>query len=297
MSRTSRRIVAWLTVATVSAGLLIGGGVWLSHAFKDAFAPGLSLGCTATVGESSYTLALDQSQNAALISAVAMHRGMPARAASIALATALQESKLRNIDYGDLDSVGLFQQRPSQDWGSVEEIMDPLYSANAFYDVLAKVPGYVDMPINDAAQIVQRSGYPHAYAQHETLSRAFASALTGQTPQGLNCTLPPATVVSTPEAMAAAMSAVMGQVPFTTAAAADGSVSVLMDVPDAADWTTAHWLLANAEQFGISQISYAGKVWDRNTNEGGHNVGWQGGSAAVPGQLSLIMAAAPPVKQ
>ncbi|POH72241.1 hypothetical protein [Arthrobacter glacialis] len=297
MSRASRRIVAWLSVAAISAGLLIGGGVWLSNTFRDALAPGLSLGCTATVGETSYRLALDQSQNAALIAAVAVQRGMPARAASIALATALQESKLRNIDYGDLDSVGLFQQRPSQDWGTVEQIMDPLYSANAFYDVLAKVPGYVDMSINDAAQIVQRSGYPHAYAQHETLSRAFASALTGQTPQALNCTLPPATVASTPEAMAAAMASVMGQVPFTTAAAADGSVSVLMDVDDAAGWTTAHWLLANAEQFGISQISYAGKMWDRTANEGGHNVGWQAVSAADPGQLSVVMTAAPPVNQ
>lgn len=292
MSRRGRRILAWLTVAGVSAGLLIGGGVWLSNTFKNALAPGLSLGCTATVGESSYRLALDQSQNAALISVVAVRRGMPARAASIGLATALQESKLRNIDYGDLDSVGLFQQRPSQDWGTVEQIMDPLYSTNAFYDVLAKVPDYVHMPINDAAQIVQRSGYPHAYAQHETLSRAFASAMTGQTPQGLNCTLPPATPTSTPEAMSAAMDAVLGPVPFSTTAG-EGSVSVLLEVADAAGWTTAHWLLANAEQFGISQIGYAGKMWDRGANEGGHNVGWQAGNAAVPGQLTVVMAAAP----
>ena len=56
----------------------------------------------------------------------------------------------------------------------------------------------------------------------------------------------------------------------------------------------AHWLLANAEQFGICQISYAGKMWDRGANEGEHNVGWQDASAAVPGQLTVIMAAAPP---
>ncbi|MHA7306359.1 hypothetical protein ACX80E_14110 [Arthrobacter sp. TMN-49] len=295
MSRSSRRLIAWLSVAALGAGLLIGGGVWLNNAFKDAFAPGLSLGCTATVGETSHPLALDQSQNAALISAVALQRGMPARAASIALATALQESKLRNIDYGDLDSVGLFQQRPSQDWGTVEQIMDPLYSANAFYDVLAKVPGYLDMPINDAAQIVQRSGYPEAYAQHESLSRAFASALTGQTPQGLNCTLPPVTATSTPEAMTAAMAPLFGTVPSSSTAAED-SVSVRFDVAEGAGWIKAHWLLANAEQFGISSISYAGKMWDRTANEGEHNVGWQAAGTAVPGQLVVVMAAPPVAK-
>ena len=293
----AKAALGWLIAVGIAAGLLIAGGAWLTNSVKDAFAPRLSPGCNATVGNDSYRLALDQSENAALISTLAVQRGMPARAASIALATALQESKLRNISYGDLDSVGLFQQRPSQDWGSVEQIMDPLYSANAFYDVLAQVPHYVDLPINDAAQIVQRSGFPHAYAQHEPLSRAFASALTGQTPEGLNCTLPPATDSSAPETVSAAAQGALGTLDYlpVTIETKEAGSSMDFQVTDAYGWMLAHWALANAQQFGIVEVSYAGKKWDRNANAGGHNVGWQDSGATVPGQLGILLASAPAV--
>ncbi len=66
---------------------------------------------------------------------------------TIALATAMQESQLRNIGHGDRDSVGLFQQRPSQGWGTFEQIQDPVYSAGRFYDHLAEVPGYSRLPL------------------------------------------------------------------------------------------------------------------------------------------------------
>ena len=94
-----------------------------------------------------------------------MRRGLPARAASIALATAYQESKLRNLDHGDRDSLGLFQQRPSQGWGTAKQIQDPYYATNAFYDALVKIDGYQTMRITEAAQEVQRSGFPEAYAR------------------------------------------------------------------------------------------------------------------------------------
>ena len=144
--------------------------------------------CTATVSGASWSLNPDQAVNASTITAVAVARGLPPRAASIALATAVQESGLRNLDYGDNagpDSRGLFQQRPSQGWGSQEQVMDPVYAANAFYDALVEVPGYQDLPITVAAQTVQRSAFPDAYADHESEGRAFASALTGQTPAAL----------------------------------------------------------------------------------------------------------------
>ena len=127
-------------------------------------------------------LSTEQAENAALIAAVAVQRGLPARAASIALATAYQESKLRNLDHGDRDSLGLFQQRPSQGWGTPEQILDPYYATNAFYDALVKVDGYETMRITEAAQEVQRSGFPEAYADHEADARALASALTGYSP-------------------------------------------------------------------------------------------------------------------
>ncbi|MDO5751772.1 hypothetical protein [Arthrobacter sp.] len=291
MSRRSRRIATLLTVTVVCLGLLIGGGAWLVGTLRDTLAPGLSTGCTATVGDASYKLALDQSQNASLITTLAVQRGMPARAASIALATALQESKLRNIDYGDLDSIGLFQQRPSQGWGSVDEIMDPAFSANAFYDALAQVPGYVDMPVNDAAQIVQRSGYPHAYGKHEALSRAFASAMAGQTPASLNCTLPTATSGSNPQDVISAAQAAVGLFDATTTVNEAGTL-VHVPVSPTHGWIVANWALANAHQFGIVEISHAGQTWNRSANTDGRNVGWQAGGSATPELVAIQLAPA-----
>ena len=156
-------------------------------------APPAAERCVAELDGTKWSLAPDQAQNAALIAAVAIQRGLPARAVTIALATALQESRLVNIDYGDRDSIGLFQQRPSQGWGTVEQVQDPVYATGRFYDDLVKVDGYEDLPITEAAQAVQRSGFPEAYAQHETRARAWASALTGCSPGVLTlprCTTP-----------------------------------------------------------------------------------------------------------
>ena len=147
-------------------------------------------GCTVEVDGHTVDLDLDQAENAALIAAISIERGMPARAASIALATAFQESKLYNIDYGDRDSVGIFQQRTSQGWGTVEQLTDPVYATNAFYDALAKIDGYREMEITEAAQAVQRSAYPEAYADHEEDGRALASALTGNSPGAMWCDVP-----------------------------------------------------------------------------------------------------------
>ncbi|GAA2015418.1 MULTISPECIES: hypothetical protein [Nocardioides] len=143
--------------------------------------------CVATVDGRSVELSVEQAENASLIVATAVRRGMPARAASIALATAYQESKIVNIDYGDRDSVGLFQQRPSQGWGTVEQILDPTYATNAFYDELEEVDGYESMEITVAAQAVQRSAFPDAYADHEDDARVIASALTGNSPAAFTC--------------------------------------------------------------------------------------------------------------
>lgn len=154
--------------------------------------PGIldSSGCTAEVDGHEVTIDLKQAENASLITAIAMQRGMPARAASIALATAFQESKLYNLDYGDRDSVGLFQQRPSQGWGTAAQLTDPEFATNAFYDALTGIDGYPEMEITVAAQEVQRSAYPDAYADHEEDARALASALTGNSPRGLWCDVP-----------------------------------------------------------------------------------------------------------
>ncbi|MFD4504315.1 heavy metal transporter [Streptomyces sp. NPDC058457] len=147
-------------------------------------------GCKVVSGRSdgeSYEFTPEQAVNAATIAAVGTGRGMPERAVAIALATAIQESGLLNIEHGDRDSLGLFQQRPSQGWGTEKQILDPAYAAGIFYAHLAKVPDYETLPLTVAAQRVQRSGYPEAYAKHETDATLLAAALTGQAAATLTC--------------------------------------------------------------------------------------------------------------
>jgi len=143
--------------------------------------------CRAQVDGRTVSLDPQQARYAGLIAAISVERQLPARAATIALATAYQESKLRNLEGGDRDSVGLFQQRPSMGWGTVAQLRDPAYAANAFYDALVRVPGYTSLPVTEAAQAVQRSGFPDAYADHEADARVLASALTGNSPGAFSC--------------------------------------------------------------------------------------------------------------
>ncbi|MFE2140372.1 C40 family peptidase [Streptomyces sp. NPDC059456] len=123
---------------------------------------------------------------------------VPERGQVVALATAIQESRLRNLSGGDRDSLGLFQQRPSQGWGTPEQIRDPVYAATKFYKGLLEVRGWEQMTITQAAQAVQRSGFPDAYAQWEPLARALQQAIVKTLPGGNGApgtggTQPPAT--------------------------------------------------------------------------------------------------------
>lgn len=129
-----------------------------SRASDDAY-------CSAKLADGpSYSLMPEQAQNAELIANIAINRGLPDHAVTVAIATAMQESRITNLSYGDLDSIGLFQQRPSQGWGTVEQVSDMTYATNIFYDHLMQVPDWETIPIEDAAQEVQRSGYPDLYA-------------------------------------------------------------------------------------------------------------------------------------
>lgn len=185
--RWLRSSAALLVILALLAGLGYGGWRLWQKTNSLFQPPPVNEGCQATVGGKSYTLDLEQSSNAAIISAEAIRRGLPARAASIALATAMQESGLRNLDYGDRDSIGLFQQRPSQGWGTEAQIKDPWYSSGKFYDELVKVRGWQTEDINDVAQSVQKSGVPDGYRKHADDAKAWASVLTGQSPRALSC--------------------------------------------------------------------------------------------------------------
>ena len=121
--------------------------------------------------QSKIDLSDEQLANAKAIIAATKKAGLPERAAVISIATSLQESKLENLghlgDRNDHDSLGLFQQRPSSGWGTPEQITDPEYSTLAFLKGLKQVDGWQDMPLTEAAQTVQVSAYPDAYAQWE----------------------------------------------------------------------------------------------------------------------------------
>ncbi|MBO9577746.1 MAG: LysM peptidoglycan-binding domain-containing protein [Microbacteriaceae bacterium] len=122
--------------------------------------------------------------NAAIIVQVGRNMGVPDYGIVIALATAAQESTLRNLDWGDRDSVGLFQQRPSQGWGTVEQLTDPWESSRRFYGGpgvptrgLLDIAGWQGMPLTVAAQAVQNSAYPDAYAKWEASAGAWLGEL------------------------------------------------------------------------------------------------------------------------
>ncbi|WP_078957828.1 heavy metal transporter [Streptomyces glaucescens] len=254
-------------------------------------------GCTVVSGKgdgATYEFSPEQAVNAATITAVGTARGLPERAVTIALATALQESALRNIDHGDRDSLGLFQQRPSQGWGTEKQIMDPIYSAGMFYDHLVEVPGYTRLPLTVAAQRVQRSGFPQAYAKHEPDATLLAAALTGRAGATLTCEgRPDATRVSGPDGVRSALVRDFGRDAMEAAGAevgagasprpaagagADGrTVTVpVARQPGAGDgraarergWQLAHWAVANASALHIERVSYAGREWVAGTTEG-----------------------------
>ncbi|MFC0030925.1 hypothetical protein ACFFMM_15500 [Micromonospora chaiyaphumensis] len=157
------------------AGLAFTGGVFAGPVAAHADArpvEGKPVAVATVQGaQSKIDLNGEQTANAKAIIAATKKAGLPERAAVISIATSLQESKLENLghlgDANDHDSLGLFQQRPSSGWGTPEQITDPEYSTLAFLKGLKQVDGWQDMPLTEAAQTVQVSAYPDAYAQWE----------------------------------------------------------------------------------------------------------------------------------
>lgn len=278
MRRFRRAIVAVLALA------LVAGAIYAIVAILQRSETLVSERCLAVIGSESYELATDQAANASLITAISVQRGLPPRAASIALATAMQESKLRNINYGDdagPDSRGLFQQRPSQGWGTEAQIMDPVYATNAFYNGLIKIPGYETMEITQAAQQVQRSAFPRAYAQHENMGRAFASALTGHSESALTCELRMPEAAGDPAAVVEELTAAYGPQPATVQGR-----SVQLDITGTQAWAVAHWAVANAKSLSITQVDVGGQTWNREKRDG-----WI--ASAAPSESVTITVSAP----
>lgn len=140
--------------------------------------------------QSEAGLTADRLANARTIVAVSQQMGLPPRAAVIAIATVLQESHLSNLSGGNLDSAGLFQQRPSAGWGTYAQVTDPVYASRTFYRVLLEVPGWRRLPLTVAAQDVQVSAYPWAYARWEGAAAGIVSRILQVPSNSLNCTAP-----------------------------------------------------------------------------------------------------------
>ena len=249
----------WATVVALAVlAFAILFALLMRLVFDGADQPGTGLapnqGCRVTVEGFSTYLTFEQAENASIIVGESIRRRLAPRAATIALTTVYQESGMRNLDYGDRDSVGLFQQRPSQGWGTVEQIMDPWYSSGRFYDVLVTIPDWQTGDVNDVAQAVQRSGFPDAYRQHEQKGRSWASALTGHSPAAVSCvdrSEPPANAQSWQDYL----QRVFGE--RVTVASPAPNQFVIQTPDQTTAWAVAQLALLRARTDGISRVAVA----------------------------------------
>jgi hypothetical protein len=217
---------------------------------------GRTPGCTVTAAAESgaavtFPLSGEQADNAARIAAIGIQLGMPDQAVSIALATALQESGLHNVPMGDRDSVGLFQQRPSQGWGTAAQILDPIYASTAFYQRLRAQPDWPQLSVTEAAQLVQHSAAPEAYAQWEPRARAAAAALTGEAPGTLTCR--GLTISPSSDNLVGTAVAELGTGAFSGAH------------PPARGWSISSWPIAHASRLGVDRVTFDGRTWTMDT--------------------------------
>lgn len=215
--------------------------------------------------EQPTTLSQEQARNASIIVAASVERGLPEQAAIVAIATAYQESALRNLDYGDRDSLGLFQQRPSYGWGTEDEIMDPWYSSNRFYEELVKFDNWESTDVNDMAQKVQRSGFPEAYRKHEANARAIAGALRGSAPETLSCL----SFEEAPTADEAAFERVLATFGDAVTTATEGAKLTITAADDTTLWAAAQQMVANSYDGGVTSVVVGDREWE-HTRQGWH---------------------------
>jgi hypothetical protein len=280
-------------VLTVIAVLLAGAGYAAYTAYQRFVVQVLTVpGCQAGAGDNAIALDFEQAANAATVAGVAVHQQLPSRALTVAYATAFQESKLENLSYGDRDSVGIFQQRPSQGWGTAAQLQDPAFAARAFFRVLVQVPKYEKIPVYEAAQAVQKSAYGYAYQQYAQTGAQLAAYYTN-VPHAVTCWYNPATQAAD-QGVSAKLNlsgaaerldqvfGTPGQGGALTGVTRirSGSADLITTVPGAG-WAVANWLVTNASSYGITQVSYAGYRWTAGLTE----TSWQADSAATAGGI------------
>jgi hypothetical protein len=215
--------------------------------------------CEATGEGQVITLDPSQAGIAATIAGVAQREALPSRAVTVAYAAAWQESKLQNLTYGDRDSVGIFQQRPSQGWGRRSQLENPVYATSRFFGALTKVPGYQRMPVYQAAQAVQHSADGTAYQQYELLSAYMASAFTGQVPHAVSCWY---SQKISGRARLHAAELGLTQTFGAQSTRVTAHPGLVVRVGSARDgWAVAAWLVSHAPEYLIDNVEYAGYRW------------------------------------
>jgi hypothetical protein len=247
----------------IAAALIVvaGIGVYAGSRALNVKLPHLGPSCTVKA-DGEVTLDPTQMANAATVAAVGIRKKLPEQAVVVALAAALQESKLENLDSGDRDSVGLFQQRPSQGWGTVEQIQDPRYAAGKFYDALRKVKGWETMKVTDAAQRVQRSAHPAAYEKWADESAVLAKALSGQATGAVACTVsgkPTLRGTAAAEALTKGLRLDWGNLKPALATTLPGVTLSVAD--DQVGWQYAHWLVSHAGDTDLKRVSFGNLEW------------------------------------
>jgi hypothetical protein len=266
-------------IGTAFLLLLAVAGYLIYHSFLRVSPIAAPPGCQAGSGGQAIGLQSDQAAIAATIAGVAARHKLPRQAVVIAYAAALQESELHNLDYGDRDSVGVFQQRPSQGWGPARDLENPIYATTKFFDALVRVHGYATMPVQAAAQAVQHSADESAYGQWTTLAAQLAGYFTGSPAHDVSCwyvPAPKANLAAAEQGLTQTFGA-QGRTGVVTGISTDrsghngeGSVAVV-HVQRAWAWTVAGWLVAHAQDFGVSEVRYAGYEWQAADG----SMGWQ----------------------
>ncbi len=250
-----RRVLVSLLVTALLVGAVV-VGLAVLYAYDKKPLP-LTDQCTAHVADLTVPISTEQARNASIIVGVATQRGLAPRASTIALATVYQESGMRNLDYGDRDSLGLFQQRPSQGWGTEAQVQDPYYASGKFYDALVKVGGWRSGDVNDVAQAVQRSGHPKGYVRHVENARRLASALTGETPASFTCL-----VKSPPPADPAGLAEFLDRtLPDSSRVTQKGTTVTVEAASNPLAWSAAHLAVANHAEYGLGTVAVGARHW------------------------------------
>ena len=220
-------------------------------------------GCEAGRGAAAVALDPEQAAIAATIAGVAHRRSMPPHAVMVAYAAALQESKLHNLSYGDRDSVGVFQQRPSEGWGPARKLKDPVYASTRFFKALATVPDYLHKPVYRAAQAVQRSADGYAYIQYQPEAAALAADFTGHSAHAVWCwSAAPTPAKASLTAARQGLAHAFGPISSHRAATPGDDPVMLVPTPrPALGWAVAAWLVTHASSYGIHDVRYAGFQW------------------------------------